>query len=228
MLFEEAQWIKAQLASFTDDQLFPLLNIGSSTGDFRSNIQPHIEQEVFAPLAIRGGRVIHLDIKNAPGVDIVGDLDDAAFVASLREQLCARSILVSNVLEHVPHPGRIAETLVDIVKPGGVIVASGPHAYPYHPDPIDTGFRPTVDEARHLFPQTRLLHGEIIPSPTWRPWGHSRPDRLAALTYYARLGLPFYRPRSWRRQLNAWRYWRRGVAAYGIVLARQAQAGVRG
>ena len=76
----EAQWLGDRLAEIADGELFPLLNVGSSTGEFRTTVQPHIDAKVFAPLRARGGKVLHLDIKAAEGVDIVGDLLDPGFL----------------------------------------------------------------------------------------------------------------------------------------------------
>jgi hypothetical protein len=53
------------------------LDIGSSTLHYRTVEQPHIEEEVMAPLRDRGVEITHLDEKRAPGVDVVCDLDHA-------------------------------------------------------------------------------------------------------------------------------------------------------
>ena len=51
------------------------LDIGSSTLHYRTVEQPHIEEQVLAPLRARGVDIVHLDAKEAPGVDVVCDLD---------------------------------------------------------------------------------------------------------------------------------------------------------
>ena len=53
----ESQWLGQRLASIPDDQLFPLLNVGSSTLEFRTKTQPYIDNNIFAPLRARGGKV---------------------------------------------------------------------------------------------------------------------------------------------------------------------------
>ncbi len=161
MLPNEASWLGRHLDSIASDRLFPLLNVGSSTAQLREHDQPWIDGSIFAPMRRRGGRVIHLDMKPDAGVDLVGDLDDPAFFDSLRG-MGVRSVLCSNVLEHVRDPGALARKLVDLVPVGGVITISVPRGFPYHPDPIDTGFRPDVPTVAALFPNTRLLDGAEV------------------------------------------------------------------
>jgi len=79
----ESQWIGQRLAAISDDALFPLLNVGSSTLEFRTQTQPYIDQNIFVPLRARHGKVYHLDMKHAPGVDIVGNLLHPEFLEKL-------------------------------------------------------------------------------------------------------------------------------------------------
>ena len=79
----ESEWFGQRLAALPDDALFPLLNVGSSTLEFRTRTQPYIESNIFAPLRARGGAIYHLDVKSAPGVDIVGDLLDPQFLKQI-------------------------------------------------------------------------------------------------------------------------------------------------
>ena len=142
MFIKEAEWLRARLAEIRDEDLFPLLDVGSQTLQFRMVQQPHVDQELFSPLRERGGRIIHLDLQDAEGVDVVGNLTDSEFQESLRS-LGVRSIIISNLLEHVRHRASVAEASLRVVKSGGYVIVTGPKDYPYHPDPIDTMFRPT-------------------------------------------------------------------------------------
>ena len=100
----ESKWLGERLAAISDDQLFPLLNIGSSTLEFRTVTQPYIDHNIFTPLRKRGGTVYHADIKAAPGVDLVGDLLDPAFLAELSQSCVSQASiaepLVSSAAAH--------------------------------------------------------------------------------------------------------------------------------
>jgi hypothetical protein len=218
MTEQEAKWLKERLAAVPDEQLFPLLNVGSSTESFRTHDQPHIDQLVFAPLRERGGRVIHLDVKAAPGVDVVGDLMDPAF----REQVAAmrvRSAIVSNLLEHVIDREALANLVLRLLPPGGLIFVTGPRDYPYHTDPIDTMYRPTVEEAAELFSGASVVEGEIIDAGHWQRGG--RP----AWRVVARLAVPVYRPRKWWELVRQSPYLVRPIKAFAVVLQKDQNPG---
>ena len=221
MLVEEAKWLAACFARMPDTALFPFVNVGSSTAAFRAVEQPYIEAEVFAPLARRGA-VVHVDIKAATGVDLVGDITDAGFVERLTSTVPAKAVCVSNLLEHVTDPEGMARAALALVPSGGLIFVSGPQHYPYHADPIDNGFRPTVPEVHQLFPGTTLIDSAVIPSSLWRPWGTDGGTRAARARYFARLCFPLYRPASWWRAIRASAFMPRGVSAYAVVLAKGA------
>jgi hypothetical protein len=161
MLVNEAKWFRRHLGELQRSDLFPLLNIGSHTADFRRRGQPWIERQVFNPLRQRGGEIVHTDIRAAEGVDIVGDLLDPDFRAVLRQRQF-RSIMFCNVLEHVSDRVGISTVVSDVVEPGGYLFVSAPHSFPYHPDPIDTMFRPGVSELAALFPETEMVAGAVV------------------------------------------------------------------
>jgi len=214
VLIEEARWLAACFERTPNAALFPLLNIGSSTEAFRAVTQPFIQRDVFEPLAHRGGRVVHADMKASPGVDFVGDMTDPHFITQLKNSVGAQAVLVSNLLEHVTDRELIAKSVLELVPAGGLLFVSGPHNYPYHPDPIDTRFRPSLSEVHALFPGTTVLGSAIIKGSSWRPW-----NQVSRARYFARLCLPFYRPVSWWRAFARTSYvWR--VSAYAIVLAK--------
>ena len=48
MLLDEARWIRHTLGSLEVGKLSPLLNVGSSTAEFRERVQPWIDEEIFA------------------------------------------------------------------------------------------------------------------------------------------------------------------------------------
>src|SRR5262249_32037283 len=92
MYIRESEWLGRRLASLPSDELFPMLDVGSSTEDYRTIQQPWIDQNIFAPIRKRGGKVYHLDMKEARGVDIVGDLLDREFLDRIA-QMKVRSVM---------------------------------------------------------------------------------------------------------------------------------------
>lgn len=144
MLPEEACWIGDVLASTTLAEGATVVDLGSSTEEFRRLVQPYIDYRVFLPLRRRGVRVLHVDARDGDGIDI--QLDIAAAQTIPRELLGRASVtLCCNMLEHVVDRARVIDNLRQIVMPGGICIVTVPLAYRYHADPIDTGYRPTPD-----------------------------------------------------------------------------------
>ncbi|MFZ6180765.1 hypothetical protein [Nannocystis pusilla] len=169
MLEVEARWLRARLQELPDGELSPLLNLGSSDLQFRTEVQPWIDREVFAPLRARGAAIVHSDLKTLPGVDIAADALSEAGLSRLRA-VGARAILCCNMLEHVTDRAALAERLGTLVPAGGLLVVTVPFSYPYHPDPIDTYYRPDPEDmSRELFPGLRLVRAEIVDGPTYAP-----------------------------------------------------------
>ena len=104
---------------------------------------------------------------STPGidVDISGDITDPDFRDGLRD-IGARSILCSNLLEHVRGPEQVCAALEELLPPGGLLFISVPHEFPYHPDPIDTMFRPDVEQLLRLFPGSECVRAESIAGGT--------------------------------------------------------------
>jgi hypothetical protein len=160
VLRAEAAWLARRLNELPSEDLSPLLSIGSGAAELRAT-QPWLDELVYEPLARRGVRVLHHELEPAPGVDVTGDLNDPEFLAQLGE-LEIRSVMCCNVLEHVPDPGRVAAGIEGAVPQGGYVFVSVPSRFPYHPGPIDTLFRPGVNELRQLFPRLTQVAAEEI------------------------------------------------------------------
>lgn len=218
MLVCEAEWLGRRMAAVSGDDLFPLVNVGSSTEEFRSRTQPYIDELVFAPLRARGGRVCHVDLKAAPGVDIVGDLLDPATHARI-SGLSPRSFLVSNLFEHVTDRGALARALLDLTPSGGYIFISGPHVYPYHADPIDTLFRPTAREMADHFPGTEIIESAILDGGDFRNW-NSRERGGSLPRMLIRLLVPLYRPRRWLEVARRTPYLFKHIRAFSVILRK--------
>lgn len=162
MFKEEAKWIRESLAEL------PLrgcsvANLGSSTAEFRQQIQPHIHRDVVAPLEAAGARVVHIDLKPAAGVDVTADLSAPDFASHFEQGFDL--LLCTNMLEHVEDIPTVVDNILRIAAPGACLLLTVPRRYPLHFDPIDSGFRPRPDELAALFQRKtscRVLRRQVI------------------------------------------------------------------
>jgi Methyltransferase domain len=214
-MFEaEARWLTTALEGFAPERLSPLLNLGSSTLIFREQIQPWTEETLFRPLRARGVEIVHVDMRDEPGIDVRADLTDPSDLPRL-QALGPRAILCCNLLEHVPEPGRLARHCLDILPSGGLAFVTVPFSYPYHRDPIDTMYRPSPAELAALFGGAELVTSAVIGAGrSYRDDVRRRPWIL--LRQIARLPFPFVSVARWRRSM-AKLYWL--VAEYRITCA---------
>jgi len=210
----EASWLGEQLAGFPKDRISPLLNVGSGSAHFRQAQHPWIEEHIFAPLDQRAIKVSHLDIFPAPGIDIVGDPCEVGTKRGLA-QVEFHSAICANVLEHVPDRERLANALLNVLSIGGLLFVTVPHAYPYHACPIDTLFRPDIEELHALFPGTRLLAGEIIDCGSFFDQIRHQPLLIP------RLLLPVYKPKRWYGLIQRIPWLTRTYQETCIVLQKQ-------
>jgi len=160
---EEARWFGRVLGATDGAALSPVLNLGSSTLEYRTLTCPHIDSFMFRPLAEKGVRVLHADMKEGVGIDVVGSVLDESTQAKLLG-LGIRSVLCNNVLEHVVDIDAMCRALSGVCPKGGLLLISVPHGYPFHPDPIDNGFRPGVRELAELLEPHGfdLRSGELV------------------------------------------------------------------
>src|SRR5688500_10213151 len=110
MFLEEAQWIERALARRSLPEHATVLDVGSSSEEFRTRVQPHIKKQVLGPLRTRGAQITHLDAKHEPGIDVVADLttgDLSAAVGGRRFDL----VLCCNMLEHVEDRDAVVDRL---------------------------------------------------------------------------------------------------------------------
>jgi hypothetical protein len=204
-MFEtEAAWLEMLLRERTPDDLSPLLNVGSSTSDFREVAQPWAERRLFAPLRARGVQIIHLDTREGHGIDIKADILSDADLPRIRS-FKPRSILCCNILEHVRDPKALARRCAEIVGPGGLIFVTVPFSYPHHRDPIDTMFRPSPETLAELFRPAILIRGEIVDvGQSYRGQVKRRPWLL--LRHISRFPFPFIGFKGWKRSMTKL-YW---------------------
>lgn len=203
MLEPEARRLGEILAGIPAESLSPMLNVGSSTREFRTVGQPWIEEHLFAPLRARGVQVVHVDVRDGDGIDLRADLLTREGMQALAG-VKARSALLCNVLEHVPDPADFTNRLLDVLPASGTLIVTVPNSYPFHEDPIDTLFRPGPEEVAALSAGAELMHGEIVPAGSYRE--EFRRDPKLALRLAPRLLFPFIRWRRWKRLVKQM-YW---------------------
>lgn len=208
MKIEESIWIANNILKLANPGQ-KLLNIGSSTGKFRNQIQPHITKNIFKPIEKKGIKVIHSDIQDAEGVDLVGDFLNEEFVNTLEREKFD-FILCSNLLEHLEEIGPICRIIERILKKNGYAIITVPYNYPYHLDPIDNMFRPTVKELHNKFNFLKYINGEILEAKSYNSKINkternyfqkllNNPKMLAII--FLRILLPFYKFNVWKKTM---------------------------
>lgn len=141
MLYQEARVIIELVSSFYNAANGVVLNLGSSTREFRRISQPYIE-EILEIFLNKSGQVVNIDTRFGHGIDLQLDFNTIEGESKLIE-LKPKLILVNNLLEHVEDINHSFSVLARVCKATGCFVLiSGPVEYPFHPDPIDNGFRP--------------------------------------------------------------------------------------
>ena len=202
MLIEEAKWIGKEILSASKPG-YKILNVGSSSLEFRTKIQPHIEKYIFRPLKVNNIKVIHTDIVNENGVDIIGDLTSPEFIFQLIKNQYDL-ILCSNLLEHLKEKQPIVDAILDILPKNSKAIITVPYNYPYHLDPIDTMYRPNTNELHQLFQNTELLKGEIVIGKSFNEnifsinyWQKLKSTPLILFKLLVRILIPFYKPKVW-------------------------------
>ncbi|MEY2493550.1 MAG: hypothetical protein QOJ45_42 [Verrucomicrobiota bacterium] len=186
----------------------PLLNLGSSTRHFREVTKPHVESELFAPLRKAGIKIVHSDLKEDEGVDFAGDILDPEVMRRLKG-MGFKCVLLSNLLEHVRNREAVAAACEEIVGPGGFILATVPSSYPYHADPIDTGYRPSPAELATAFKRSEPLITEEVTELTYaedlKARGLTVGGELMRTFLWSLIF--FVRPRSAAARLHRWRWY---------------------
>lgn len=181
MIVKEASWIGNTLLELLAERgELRLLNIGSSTGTFRSVDQPYIDALIFQPLSqVATVSVWHCDARDGHGIDVELDVTSEGALGVLSALDC-NTFLVSNLLEHVGRIEDVVSLLDQLVPAGRTLIVTGPKLFPYHPDPIDNMFRPSRLELERLFPSFEIQEFRVVKSPnvmcatTTGLWQHVR------------------------------------------------------
>ena len=198
MFLEESLWIKSILLKFSKNETSPILNIGSSSKEFREIRQPHIYKNVFQPLENRGVKIFHIDIKESEGIDFVGDIGNSFFRENLKK-LKPKFIICSNVLEHVPDLEKFCIALKDLAQENCNLIITVPYKYPRHNDPIDNLYRPSTSDLMNKFYEYYEVETKIIKIKNkFKP--------LNFLKLFFRLLMPFYKFKNWISAIDLFFY----------------------
>jgi hypothetical protein len=187
MLYEESLWFKKIIQQYAQPNAL-VLNIGSSTKEFIEVTQPYIKENLFDEFAKKNCTVKNIDIKQAEGVDFVGDVTDPSFIEKLKQQN-ASFIICSNLLEHLTDRTSFCEALVKIMNADTKLIISVPYNFPYHEDPIDTMYRPNLNELQQAFPSLKLVEGQIVDCGTYFNYSTKHLDTISKLVSFFKLSV---------------------------------------
>ena len=177
MFVVEAVWLAERMAALADDVVAPVLNIGSGNAAQRTTRYTEANRLLWQPLADRGVPILHCDIKDEPGVDIVADLatpEGRDRIVAARPGL----ILCNSLYEHLRDPEPVAAAIVEAVPPGGHLLVTVPPRYPYHADPIATMLRPTPQELAAMHPGLDVIETRLIEASNFKFAVQLKPRRV--------------------------------------------------
>jgi SAM-dependent methyltransferase len=143
MFREEAHWIRNALSPVVRPSM-KIIDVGASSHEFRTRIQPHIHEQIHRPILEIGAEITYADMKHEPGIDLVVDLASRK-LAEDSFPVKYDLIICCNILEHVADREVFLGNLVRFARPGSYLLVTVPRRYPHHADPIDTLYRPDAD-----------------------------------------------------------------------------------
>jgi hypothetical protein len=89
--------------------------------------------------------------------------------------------LCTSLLEQVPDRAAVIRNLHSMTRPGGHVIVTVPRRYPYHPDPIDTGFRQSPSRlAREISSRFSVQSTSLIDAAPRSPMAGKGPSWMAA------------------------------------------------
>lgn len=160
MFKKEAAWISSNLHRIDFREGISCLNLGSSTRRYREIEQPFINELIIKWIEQRGG-ITHVDAKLDDGVDIVGDFSDASFLNDLSRKKF-NLILCNNIMMFLENPGLVYKLIDCCLVPGGYLVISCARVYPYCADPVDSKYRPHLNEIISELPGYKVIANEVV------------------------------------------------------------------
>jgi len=216
MLNNEAIWIGENIADLSLNINSVVLNFGSQNQKY-NNENKYLMDYVINPIRTKY-QLRNLDLQVGDGIDYSGNLYEEVFFNKMKA-IQFDCVLLCNVLEHVTNVEELASRIVELIKPGGYIVFSGPYQYPLHFDPIDNGFRPEIEQVLNLFKEFKLIKGDIITDHTYSFYVLSS-FKVFALEFL-RVLTPFYRFDKWKRVvLPKLKWWNKNFKATCIIMQK--------
>lgn len=221
MMLCDARWLEKVFGELSNEEISPVLNIGSSTKKFREIDQPHISQYVFKPLEERGIEIIHTDIKSAPGVDVTADIFDDESLKKLAG-IKPKVIICTHMLEHVRDREELTKRLLKVLPEGGIFLITVPYSYHYHADPIDTMYRPSPEELASLFVGQKIIRKEVLIGDNYWKKIRQRPVTLF-FRHFFRFFIPFLGVAKWKRSMRKL-YWLFNPYKVSAIMGRKVSS----
>ena len=199
MRYQEAEVVGAIMQKVALDTC---INLGSGDIVHQRTKKPWVEGFVFDPLRSRGVKIVHTDLIMSDGVDLKIDLSSEGDLQMLKKIGNSRVFLLCNVLEHVPEEFRptIVSSIKSIMNRFDHLIVTVPFRYPFHADPIDTGYRPSATELSTAIGLS-ITFAETIPAGNFREelLGMSPVKRLRKILKPL---YPFQKPCKYRENLS--------------------------
>lgn len=203
MLIEESLWIGNKIKTIVECNAYPILNIGSSTKEYRTIRQSFIQKNIFDLIPKEFQNVVHLDMKEAEGVDIVGNLYDKAFLESIKKRKF-KTVLINNLLMYLGKKERqqLSQILEDILEKDGYIIVTNSHVFPPAHDPVESYYRASPEKMyEELFSNFKQLDAQIIDTP-YTFLKYLKSNKKVIIVKIARLLMPFYKYNEWKFMLK--------------------------
>jgi len=156
MRLEESLEIRSSLERHIK-KIGSVINLGSGDIHKLKKDKPWVFKHVFDPLT-KKSLVIHADIDSFNGACQVCDLTKFDALDFIKSTPRPRLFILANVLEHVPKKSVkiILSKIFKAMNKGDFFLITAPYRYPYHPDPIDSMYRPGPMAITKLIPLTWL------------------------------------------------------------------------
>jgi len=146
-----------------------IINLGSGNAEQLNRNKPWVSMHVFNLFEKSKAKILHVDAEDFPGVDIVQDLSLPNPLSFCDHLKGSKLFILASVLEHIPKEAH-AEFLKRIyskMKSKDGLIITLPCDYPYHADPIDNMYRPSLNELKKLLPLI-WLEAEIVSAGSYR------------------------------------------------------------